>query len=1562
MSDEFEELELKLHQKYQKIGEGFQLSGAELLEFVNSKVKDALDRRERDEQRNLKKEEIALKKEEERTKRAQEEEATKRAQEEEATKRAQEEEKTKRVQEEISLKKEEEMTRRVLEEQETKRQVDSRELKQSGNAYFGGWRQPRMPVFNEQSEQIDIYLFRFEETAKLMGWPIETWPHHLSMVLERNALALYQKLQVQPGELSYEILKQALLQEFSCTAEHARLRFRQCRPEQGKTAQVFCNELERNFRAWLEAKEVETFEQLTQLCLQEQLLEAVSKDLQTFIIEREPKTLQNMCEIINRFQTAHPGKSVARRVEKTGIAGVGQAYGSKPGRYEQRFGKARKRRSPPRNHPYEWPSRDTGKNRESWKNRSPKKKKIRTCYVCGEQGHLCFECAAVKDKDNLKKAIAHVATRVSESSPNPSSEDSDGSDSREPYTYCSADQDHIGKLVFDAGHVNGEPCSILRDTGANVCGVRKRLVRPDQLTEKKISCISFGGRKETFQLAEVHVESEYYSGTLLCCVLEDPVADLIIGNVPGLSKSGEEKAEKIRVAAQVTTRARSRHNVKKTTLEESAKVLDVSPEELIILQKQDESLSNCFKLAETGEKKTTGAFTTQYYVQNGILKREFASSNNSWQQIVVPTKLRAFVLASAHDTALAGHCGARRTLLRLRERFFWPGVTVDTAKYVSSCDPCQKAAPKGRTPPVPLSQVPVISTPFERVAIDIVGPFTPASEKGHRYILTIVDIATRYPEAAPLKEVTSEVVAEALFHTFSRLGFPTEILSDRGPQFNSELTRQFFQLCGCKGILTSPYHPQANGNVERFHGTLKPMLRKVVQDKPRRWHEFLPALLFACRELPCESTGFSPFRLLFGREVRGPIALIADTWCNKQEEDEKQDIYQYVFKLQNRIKHTCEIAAQNSQAQSARNKLAFDKRARQRTFKQGDEVLLLLPSSANKLLSQWKGPYTVKGVNHPDYTIVVNGRDKLFHANMLKRYHRREHSATASVCSHAECEGLPRPEVTTSVGSHVSWSDVGPEIVEPPSPRRQSADQRDMDTTRRDMRLQDATACAAGVVIEDDDTANLPTLDISGNQQSEEDYTYVKYGPELSDQQREKAESIIAKNRAALSTKPGCYKGEAQLSIDLSSTVPVRRRMYDLPYTSKQIVEKEINAMLELGVIEKSRSAYAAPVVLVQKKDGDVRFCVDYRNLNKVTVFDAEPIPNMDSLFVELGSSRYFTKIDLAKGYWQIPVKPQDRHKTAFATHLGLFQFTRMPFGLLSAPAVFERMMRELHLEESEAVNFFDDILVHGTQFDHHLKHVDEVLQKISNAGLTAKPSKVEIGFHKLEFLGHVVGEGMIRPEENKVKKIMEIPTPKTKKQVRSLLGLTGFYRRYIPDYATLSAPLTDLTKGHLPSRKPLEWSPKCQQALDKMKQALSSKPVLRLPDMEKQFTLRTDASSSGLGAVLLQEWGGDLFPVIYASRKLLDRERRYSTIERECLGIVWATGKLVRYLHGRRFILQTDHKPLTFLKSASFRNSRVMRWALALQEFAFDVEPIKGELNTIADLLSRADTDQLLP
>ena len=404
----------------------------------------------------------------------------------------------------------------------------------------------------------------------------------------------------------------------------------------------------------------------------------------------------------------------------------------------------------------------------------------------------------------------------------------------------------------------------------------------------------------------------------------------------------------------------------------------------------------------------------------------------------------------------------------------------------------------------------------------------------------------------------------------------------------------------------------------------------------------------------------------------------------------------------------------------------------------------------------------------------------------------------------------------------------------------------------------------------------------------------------------------------------------------------------------KELLNKEVEKMLEADVIEKSSWPYSSPVVLVKKPDGSIRFCADYRKVNRITVFDAEPMPSANDIYAKLSGDKYFSEIDLSKGYWQIKMDKASKDKTAFATPDGLYNFKTMPFGLVCAPAVFTRLMRTLLKGLKGVDNYIDDILIHTESFDDHVKCLEEVLKRLSEANMTAKPSKCFFGFETIKFLDHNVGNGSITPIMRTLKKKEEAERPKTKKQVRSFLGLTGYYRDFIQNYSTIVAPLTDLTKKAKPNR--VLWEEKHENSYNELKSALSKAPVLRLPDMNKEFVLQTDASDVGLGAVVMQRYDGLLFPVCYANRKLLPREKNYSVVERECLALVWAVQKFHVLLYGKRFTLQTDHASLAHINKAKLTNSRVLRWSLILQEYWFRVEAIKGSFNVCADYLRRID------
>ena len=1184
-SDVFDEE--KLFATFLQRGKAFGLQETELMDYVDKQIRQAQERQDRlivrrEEEANRKQLELAAIKEREET----------------ARQTAKEQEETKR--------------QAHAEEEETKRQAHAHSQASTqdggngpGQASRVGHRPalPKLPAFRDKTDDIDSYLFRFETHATALKWDKTHWVTYLSALLEGTALTLFHSLSdTEDGTVTYEQLKSALLKKFQCTPEGFRKRFRESKPTAGEPFETYAVELRRLADRWISLSKVEkTYEGLLGLILSEQLLQSVSHDLATFLCEKDERSFQNLIKSAESYRHAHPNKNLARRSEATVFGSVASVRDEH--RPSEHFGPTNSFRghggyqSGPSRF---WNRRGFDSTRRSWgdgrfRGQATRKEIVDTgrsgnqssttkcCFLCKQPGHFHQSCPWKSRKNPCRicnfshppdqcpfhKAVAKESMACALAPP----------------SVC-PEVDFSGKLHLQSGTVNGVRCSVLRDTGATICAVRKRLVQPCQLLGSSVRCVSFGGREEEFPLAKVSVDCPYFSGEMTCCVLDAPIADFIVGNVP---------------------------------------------------------------------------------------------------------------------------------------------------------------------------QVPSL----------------------------------------------------------------------------------------------------------------------VPQDE------------------------------------------------------------------------SCELTMQNSSAASQRNK-NYDKKTQDRKFSVGEEVLVLLPSASNKLLSSWLGPFPITKVFHPDYRVLVKGKEKVFHANMLKRYVRREEAADVAVGG-SKC--------VQSVGDFVPWREISPLLDEvdmsvPKVPSTSSGDFHAVESV-----------CSAGVVQDHGEDVSIPTLSVPMSTSiPDEDVSCVQFDDALSEVQLDELKAVFQTHADILTTRPGVFSGNLMLEIPLTSDVPIRRKMYNLPFSSKEVVEKEIQVMLDLEIIEPSKSPYSSPVVLVRKKDGSCRFCIDFRGLNKITVFDAEPIPNVEDLFVRLAHSRFFTKIDLAKGYWQILVLPEDRPKTAFATHQGLFQFIRMPFGLVSAPAVFARMMRMLHLADLSAENFFDDILVHSASWSDHLHHVRNVLDRLKSYGLTARPSKILAGFQSLEFLGHVVGSGVLRPDESKTEKILQVSTPTTKKQVRSLLGLLSFYRRYIPGFASVAAPLTDLTKEGGRSCRSIHWTPDCASALQEIQDILSRKPVLLLPRLDLPFVLQTDASSTGLGAVLLQEFEDSLHPVCFASRKLLDREKRYSTIERECLAIVWAVHKFVRFLWGVRFVLQTDHRPLTYLRTSNFKNSRIMRWALSLQEFSFEVLPVSGQANVFADLLSRSAVDQVIP
>ncbi|XP_077550628.1 uncharacterized protein LOC144163779 [Haemaphysalis longicornis] len=494
----------------------------------------------------------------------------------------------------------------------------------------------------------------------------------------------------------------------------------------------------------------------------------------------------------------------------------------------------------------------------------------------------------------------------------------------------------------------------------------------------------------------------------------------------------------------------------------------------------------------------------------------------------------------------------------------------------------------------------------------------------------------------------------------------------------------------------------ANGLVEKFNGTLKTMLKRMCHEKPRTWDRYIAPLLFAYREVPQASLGFSPFEMIYGRHVRGPLSVLRELWTNEKMDDEVRTTYGYLVDLRTRLEETCQLAHDKLENAHLRQKKYYDRKCRPRKLRVGDKVLILLPTDSNKLLMQWKGPFkVVEAKNDIDYMIDVGGKTKVFHVNMLKLYEERQ----------------PLPPKQASVAAALSTTNF-----------QSSAD-------------------------EGEDETNIPFPSLHSSQSIAD----VKISRDLDPNRAKQVRTLLQAYQSIFSDLPG-KTDLVECTLRSTSTKAVHIPQYPIPLALVEAVEENVQEMLRLGIIEKSKSSYHAPVVV-------------------------------------------------------------------------------------TAPAVFARLMRAVLGNLNHVYHYFDDVIIATDTWDEHLEALQQVFQRVEAATLTIKPSKCEVGEHRVSFFGHQIGESKVEPLDKTLDKIKDAKTPVTKKAVQSVLGLTGYYRNFIPNYAELAKPLTDLTrKGE---KNTVTWGPEQEKAFHDLKNKLASAPILQAPDHTKEFNQANNQDAS---------------------------------------------------------------------------------------------------------------------
>jgi hypothetical protein len=548
-------------------------------------------------------------------------------------------------------------------------------------------------------------------------------------------------------------------------------------------------------------------------------------------------------------------------------------------------------------------------------------------------------------------------------------------------------------------------------------------------------------------------------------------------------------------------------------------------------------------------------------------------------------------------------------------------------------------------------------------------------------------------------------------------------------------------------------------------------------------------------------------------------------------------------------------------------------------------------STHSKLYSRWIGPATIAKVKSP-YSYIVDmpdGSRKHFHANKLRPFVARVHSL--------------------------------------------------------------------GVIQEEDEAfgeiISTPYLQDSGLKPSQKiDSETVAH---LNSEQRRELMDVLDRYPECWSDTPGycnLFCHEINLQPDFK---PKQARAYRIPEILRPEVERQLEQLVKDGFLVPSKSPNSSPIVCILKPNKkEVRIACDFRYVNRYTVNDAYPMPNVEEVINKVGHARYISIFDCKGAYWQVPVRESDRWLTAIVTPLGLFEWTRCPFGMKFSGSSFCRAVNQILNPVREfCTSFVDDMAVFSHEWSSHLNHLDQFLRIIRDAGLTLHCAKVVLARPEVKYVGQYVGSGKRRPNPEKLEVIRTLERPTTRKQLRSVLGMFGYFRSYIAGFSSIAKPLTDLTSKRVPDV--LMWSEVEQKAFDTLKERLCKISELAIPIIGSPFNLYADASGTSVGSCLTQiNKEGKELPIAYTSQKLNDTQRKWSTIEREAYAVISSLKRWHEIIFGAHITVYSDHNPLTYLVESAPKSSKLTRWALALQSYDIDLKYKKGEQNTVADFLSR--------
>ena len=1391
---------------------------------------------------------------------------------------------------------------------------------------------------------LPVYLTSVETVFELQNVPKDLRATLLMPYLNSKAKTLICRLS--PEQIStYDSLKAALLREFRLTPKQYRLQFSRARPKEGESFVQFTTRLSTIWRYYVESRNVKDYESLFNLSIADKLKDTLSYNVYAYVVSKEgdetfnPTKLAQLADVyVNEVNVDKPHKYNYSQVS-----------------YDNRDYRPKNN-----NKRYGFEAAIENKNASNAHARQQKEKKNVKCFNCGEFGHVQKFCkkpkiaangirtqnVSVENVVNTKlpsQLDTQTFTDITQAKTNRVSVDCDNNSITANYRECNNYQNNdwsewlygndnsvLNELYVDKVKCVSQSqeiklsipelvtvcmcntdivCTI--DSGAEMTVVRRSKLpepwlRANAQNDCKIVILksAFNNNVEA-KVANVPCclgkcyNKNAKTTVNLVCALTDELSD---GIDCLLTKDDyDQLLDDARIRNSAILAVVNDINVKddvnsieqQTDTIENSQDISLEPKsdvnEIRKQQIEDCSLNQCFEQAKLHKNN--------FYIRSydNLLFHKDEVQGVSVHQLVLPNNdKRNKVLTMAHCSLWGGHLSAKKTSQRIRLSFWWPSMLKDIKQLCMTCKDCQMHARKTVYDRTPITAVVRPSNTFEVVNCDLIGPFEQKSAGGHMYVLVLVDQCSRWVEAIPLRNCSAKSTCDALLEIFARTGIPKVIISDNGTNFTSSLMTEFRARLGCSPRFSAPYHPEGNSLVERHNAVIKNMLHHVIRQDARNWHRQLPILLWAMREVPNQTTGMSPFTMVYGKLARGPLSILKETWTGELSvpADFGKTATAYMQDLKERLEIANKLATEIATKEQKNYVERYNLRARDKSFNVGDLVIVLMPDSTNKLYSRWIGPVTVKErVNGDSNTYIISmqdGTERKLHANKLRLFH--------------------------------------------------------------------AKVASVGVIFESDETFG----EIKCTPSSTDNNDKLNFNlTQLSHEERCKMLTMLNRHKQVFSDKPGlCKIGVHEIKLK-PGYVPKRKVAYRIPEKLRAEVDRQINDLLDQGLIIPSNSPYASPIVCVMKKDGSVRLTCDYREINAGTVDDAFPMQNAQDLLLKVGRCKWITCLDCSQGFYQIAMHTDSIDKTAFISHAGLFSWTRMSFGLKNACSTYQRVMNVLLEKHKQyAAAYIDDIIVFDDTFEDHVNHVHAVLSEFENNNVTLKLKKCDFARPEVLFLGHIVGSGMHRPYHDKVTAILNIKAPTSKKQLKQFLGMIGYYRLYIMNFAEIALPLTDMTKNNQPQQ--LQWNATHQCAFDKLKSIICNSPVLRTPNWNKPFIIRADASNFAAGVCLAQDFdcnnSVEEHPIAYASCKFTDSQKMWSTIEKECYAILYGFKVFDFYVFGSKIVVYSDHNPLKYLTINAPKNARLTRWVLAMQRYDFELKHIKGKDNKVCDALSRLD------